>query len=328
MALRKRAIVVGLGSIGRRHARLLHERGDIEVQFCEPNDEMLDLTFREVGNLPVHGTFEGALDAKPDFVVIATPHQFHRDQSVKAMDKSIHVLCEKPMSDRLEDAFRMKRAAERSDAILSIGFMLHFNPGLLRVKNLIESGTLGQVLAIQYKVGSYITLVNSRSRYQADMEGAVLMDYAHQPDTINWLLGKKPKGVFCTATQGGDLEFSSNPNVLTMVCDYQEPLIATIMLNYLQMPERQECEVVGDQGWVLFDVKQGEIRIGNKEKDDFTIETIHVVRDEMFQNEHQVFLDAIEGKGDPSCPPEEAIVSMQIIEAAMSSWKKEQRIEL
>jgi UDP-N-acetylglucosamine 3-dehydrogenase len=232
------------------------------------------------------------------------------------------------MSDRLEDARRMLDAAEKSDAVLSVGFMLHFNPGLLRLKELIDDGVLGRVMAVQYKVGSYITLVNSQSRYQADMQGALLMDYAHQPDTIHWLLGSKPLGVYCTGATGGDMEFSSDPNVLTLVCDYEEPLVATIMLNYLQMPERQECEVVGDRGWALLDFKQGEIRIGNKQNDDIASESFSVVRDEMYRKEHQVFLDAMEGKGQPSSPAEEAIVSMEIIEAAMISRQIGQRVPL
>ena len=328
MALRKRVIVVGLGSIGRRHARLLHQRGDMDVQFCEPSDDMLALAFRDVGELSVYHSYEEALDTNPDFVVIATPHGLHHEQTIQALERGVHVLCEKPMSVNLEDAHSMQKAAEKSSAILSVGFMLHFNPGLLRLKELIESGDLGDVMAVQYKVGSYITLVNSGSRYQADMEGALLMDYAHQPDTVHWLLGRKPKGVYCTGITGGDMEFSSDPNVITLVCDYEEPLVTTIMLNYLQMPERQECEVVGDKGWALLDAKHGEIRIGNRGKDEQLIETVPVVRDEMYQKEHQVFLDATEGKGKPSSPPEEAIVSMEVIEAAMASLRKGLRIAL
>ena len=328
MALRKRVVVVGLGSIGRRHARLLHQRADMDVQFCEPSRDMLALAYRDVGELPVHHSYEEALGANPDFVVIATPHQLHGEQTVEALERGVHVLCEKPMSDRLEDARKMLAAAEESDALLSVGFMLHFNPLLLRLKELIDGGVLGRVMAVQYKVGSYITLVNSRSRYQADMQGALLMDYAHQPDTIHWLLGKKPRGVYCTGATGGDMEFSSDPNILTLVCDYEEPLVATVTLNYVQMPERQECEVVGDRGWALLDFKLGEIRIGNRENDDITLESFPVVRDEMYQREHQVFLDAIEGRGRLSSPAEEAIVSMEIVEAAMLSRRKKQRVTL
>ena len=328
MALMKRVVVVGLGSIGRRHARLLQDRDDVEVQFCEPNDQMLSMARNEIGELPTYRTYEEALATEPDLIVIATPHQLHCEQTLRALARGIHVLCEKPMSDKLEDAIKMREAAEESNALLGIGFMLHFHPGLQRLKQLIDTEALGAIVAVNYKIGSYITLVNSKSRYQADMEDALLMDYAHQPDTIHWLLGKRPTGVYCSGTTGGDMEFSSNPNLLTVVCEFAEPLVATIMLNYLQMPERHECELVGDKGWALFDMKQGEIRIAGKDREDIAVEHVPVVRDEMYQEEHQVFLDAIEGKGSPGSPPAEALVSMEIIDAAIASRRRAQRVAL
>ncbi len=328
MTLKRRAVVVGIGSIGRRHARLLNDRVDVDVELCEPEEVMIDLAYQEVGRLPVHVSFEEALACEPDFVVIATPHQLHCEQTVQALDRGIHVLCEKPMSDRLEDAATMMEAATRSEAILSIGFMLHFHPGILRLKELISNGTLGTVLQVQYKVGSYVTLVNSLSRFQAAMEGSLLLDFAHQPDIIHWILGQKPKGVHMAARQGGEMELTSQPNFLTMVYDYEEPLLATVELNYLQMPERHECEIIGDRGWALYDLNQGELRIGSKEDGSLTKEKILAERDDVFRKEHQAFLDAIDGKRKPSSPPEEALVSMEIIHAAIASWKSGKRIEL
>ncbi|MBM4460959.1 MAG: Gfo/Idh/MocA family oxidoreductase [Chloroflexi bacterium] len=237
MALTRRVIVVGLGSIGRRHARLLNARGDLAVELCEPAPANLELAYAEVGWLPTYGTYTEALRTRPELMVIATPHGLHCEQTVRALEQGIHVLCEKPMSDRLADARTMlaaaDRARQRSGAVLSIGFMLHFHPLLARLKQLVADGALGAVLHVHYNVGSYITLVNSRSRYQADLEGALLLDYAHQPDFIYWLLGEKPVGVSMAAAQGGQFEHTSMPNVLALTCDYARPLLTTIHLNYL-----------------------------------------------------------------------------------------------
>lgn len=328
MALKKRVIVVGLGSIGRRHARLLCEREDIVLEFCEPNERALRMARSELGGLPAYASYDDALASRPDLVVVATPHRYHCEQTVRALEQDIHVLCEKPMSDGLVGARKMQVAAERSRAVLSIGFMLHFHPGVGRLKHLIQSGTLGTILQIQYKVGSYITLANSQSRYQASLEGALLLDYAHQPDIIYWLLQQKPRGVYMAAGRGGQLEFTANPNYLAMVCDYDTPLLSTIELNYLQMPERHECEIIGDEGWALLDFARGALRIGEKHRNRETEEKIEAVRDDMYRQEHQAFLDAIEGKRAPASPAEEAIVAMEIIDAALASWRTGARVTL
>ena len=328
MALTPRVVVVGLGSIGRRHARLLHARGDLTVELCEPEPGNLKLAIQEVGRLPNHRSYAEALATDPDMMVIATPHDLHGEQTVQALDRHIHVLCEKPMSDRLEDAKDMQRAARRSRAVLSIGFMLHFHPLARRLKQILAEGVLGTVLQVHYSVGSYITLVNSRSRYQSSLEGALLLDYAHQPDLIYWLLGEKPSGVYMAATQGGRFEFTSTPNVLALVCDYQRPLLTTIHLNYAQMPQRSACEIIGDRGWALAEIERMSLRLGLRTDASERGETLAVDRDDLYRAEHQAFLDAIAGRREPSSPANEAIVSMEIADAALRSWREQRRVEL
>lgn len=332
MALSRRIIVVGLGSIGRRHARLLHARGDLAVELCEPEPSNLDLAYAEVGQLPTYHTYSAALRTRPEMLVIATPHSLHCEQTVQALEQDVHVLCEKPMSDRLEDARRMldagEHARQRSGAVLSIAFMLHFHPLLARLKQIVADGTLGAVLQVHYSVGSYITLVNSRSRYQANLEGALLLDYAHQPDFIHWLLGEKPRGVYMAAVQGGQFEHTSLPNLLTLICDYNRPLLTTVSLNYAQMPQRGACEVIGDRGWALAEMEKGTLRIGLRADSSEREERIPVERDDLYRTEHQFFLDAVAGLRPPSSPASEAIVSMEITDAALRSWRAGRRIEM
>lgn len=328
MAVKKKIVVVGLGSIGKRHARLLKARADTEVMLCEPHAENLAQAQQELGPLPSMATFEAAVASHPDMLLIATPHSLHADQTIQALKLGIPVLCEKPMADSLAAARRMVEANERTGTLLSIAFMLHFHPGVRRLKQLIDSGELGAIISVRWSVGTYVTLVNSKSRYQRDLRGALLMDYAHQPDLIHYLLGKRPIGVYMSGVQGGDMELSSNPNTLTLLCDYAEPLTTAIHLNYIQVPDRHECELVGEAGWVVYDLKSGALRIGRRDKDCETVEQINVERDALYTEEHRVFFDAVAGKCPPSSPPAEAIVSMEIVEAGLRSWNEKRRVDL
>ncbi|HUV08264.1 MAG TPA: Gfo/Idh/MocA family oxidoreductase [Spirochaetia bacterium] len=328
MEVKQRAVVVGLGSIGRRHARLLNERPDIRVELCEPDEERLMRAVGELGRLPVHRDFSRALATEPEIVVIATPHRMHAEQTVAALNAGVHVLCEKPMSDNLEDASRMVSAARGTDTVLNIGFHLHFHPGLRRLKELVEGGHLGEIVHFHCRVGSYITLVNSISRYQADLEGALLLDYAHQPDLLYWILGRKPTGVSMTAVRGGKPDLTSNPNALALTCDYDTGIMATVHLNYVQMPERHEYEIAGDRAWAMWDLNTGILRVGRRSDSSVVEETTSVERDPVYREEHQAFLDAVDGKRKPESPAEEAIVSLEIIEAALKSWREVRRCVL
>lgn len=324
----RRIVVVGCGSIGLRHARLLARRGDLRVELCDPHRECLAAAKDAAGDVPCHTDFAAMLDTRPEMVVIATPHGLHAEQTIAALGAGVHVLCEKPMSDNLADARRMAEAAARGEAVLDIGFNLHFHPAMRRLKQLIVDGELGAVVHAHCRVGTYVTLVNSRSRHQSQLEGALLYDYAHQPDLLCWMLSVAPRGVHTAAILGGDLPLQSNPNVLSLTLDYARPLLATIHLNYVQMPQRHEYEIVGDRAWALFDFDANRLRIGRRESQAETVETFALERDELYQAEHQAFLDAIDGRRGPESPAPAAILSMQVIEAALRSWKESQRIAL
>jgi len=326
MALKPRIVVVGLGSIGRRHARLLAARGDLQVEWCEALPEALAFARKEIGEPAAsHASWAEALSSQPDMVVIATPHAQHAEQAIAASRAGIHVLCEKPLSDSLVRAREMVAAAESSRAVFTVGFQLHFHPALQRVKALLREGAVGSVHHAHALVGTYITLVNSKSRYQASLRGALFLDYAHQPDVFHYLLGTVPRGVYATGGQGGRLPLRSNPNFAAVVCDYAEPLISTIHLNYLQMPDRHEYEIVGDEGWIAVDMFKGEMRIGRQRDESTRVEHFPNDKDSWYRFEHEAFLQAIAGSRPPESPARDALISMEVIDATLRSFESRQR---
>ena len=324
----RRIVVVGCGSIGRRHARLLSDRKDLSVEICERSPEHLNRALEEVGNVPTHPSFKEMLETKPEMVVIATPHSLHAEQSVESLRAGSHVLCEKPMSHNLAEAKQMVSAVENSDRVFSVGFTFHFHPVMLKIRDMIKTGVLGELLYLHFHIGTYLTLMNSVSRHQAEVEGAIAMDYAHQPDLYCWWLNKLPTSVYAVGIQGGKLPLQSNPNVMAIILEYEQSPIATIHLNYVQHPDRGYCEIVGEKGWVFFDSKSSTLRIGMHEGNLETTEEYSIGRDSLYVTEHQVFLDAIAGKRTPESPAQESIRSMQIVEATLQSWKNNARINL
>jgi UDP-N-acetylglucosamine 3-dehydrogenase len=321
---KKRIVVVGLGSIGRRHARLLKERNDVAVELFELDTEAIAGALKEIGDIPVHNSFNGMLATRPYAVVIATPHKLHAEQTIRSLEAETHVFCEKPMSDNLCDAKRMQEAAEKAGKILAIGFQLHFHPGLMRLKSLLQEQIIGNVLHTHVRVGTYITLVNSKSRYQRRQHGALLFDYAHQPDILYWLLGDKPTAVYASAIEGGELEFSSNPNVVAITCEYNSLLLSTIHLNYVQMPERHEYEIIGDKGWIVLNCNESYLKIALAADGQIRTESFTVDRDALYRSEHTAFLDAAEGRRSPESSANDGLVSVAVCQAAFNSWKNGQ----
>lgn len=323
---RRRILVVGLGSIGKRHARLLSARADLDVQVCEPSSAVLEGAKAELGHLTAYASLEAGLAAKPEMVLIATPHHLHAVQAVASMKAGTHVLCEKPICVDVSEAREMIEASRQYKKTLCVGFHLHFQAGIARMKAIIDSGMIGTVAHLHCRVGSFITLRNSLSRYQEKLKGALVLDYAHQPDLILWLLGDLPAGVSMTGLQGGNLPHTSNPNVLGLTLDYARPVLATVHLNYMQMPQRHEYEVVGDKGWVVLDLDSGLIRIGLRETEKDTQERVSAERDDAYRSEHEAFIQAVDGKRLPESSGESAARSVELFSMAMRSWETGARV--
>ena len=95
----KRTLVVGTGSIGLRHLRLLRERENLSVEVCDSRPEGLAEAAEIAPEVPQWGDFQQAVAASPQIVVIATPPTFHAALACAALEAGAHVFCEKPISD-------------------------------------------------------------------------------------------------------------------------------------------------------------------------------------------------------------------------------------
>ncbi len=326
MAVNQRLVIVGAGSIGRRHGRLLNRRKDISVELCDTDPRALHEAMDVTGTLHQHHSFDQMLTSKPDMVLVASPHELHSGQTIRALESGAHVLCEKPMADRIDTARMVLERARYSNRVLVYGFSNHFHPGILKTREIIKSGQLGEIQYVHFHIGTYGTLVNSRSRYQANTEAALLMDYVHQPDLLYWMLGKSPAGVYASGSMGGNLELKSNPNSMTLLLDYDEPLTASIHLNYIQYPDRYHFEFLGDHGWIYYDLNTNVLHYGDRNNQAISKQEIHFERDRLYEAEHQAFFDAIAGKRSPESSAEDAMQSMIVLEAAIQSWKTKMRV--
>ena len=114
MAVKRRVVLAGLGSIGQRHARLLRERSDVLLEVFEPEADALGPLLTEAADLRVHSDFEQMLASSPDVVWIASPTRCHASQAIAALRAGAHVFCEKPMSERPEDAAEVRREIGRA----------------------------------------------------------------------------------------------------------------------------------------------------------------------------------------------------------------------
>jgi predicted dehydrogenase len=129
--------VIGTGSLGFHHARILRDVPEISMKGAfEIRPDRAQEVSRELG-IEAHGELEGLLETV-DAVVIAVPTTQHEEVAAAALERGVHVLIEKPMAPDLDAADRILSAGEKTGAVVQIGHVERFNPAILAAEPYIE----------------------------------------------------------------------------------------------------------------------------------------------------------------------------------------------
>lgn len=135
-----------------------------------------------------------ALPKFADCVFVCTQDQMHDQPVRQALAKGYHVLCEKPMSPSAQECQAMGQAAEENGRILSICHVLRYSPFFVKIKQLLDSGAIGQLVSIQHieSVGYWHmahSFVRGNWRSKAETSPMILAKCCHDMDILLWLAG-------------------------------------------------------------------------------------------------------------------------------------------
>ena len=181
--------VIGLGNMGKHHARNYHQIENSNlIAVCDLNENLAKLTAQKF-NCKAYTTYQEMLDKESiQAVSIAVPTKFHAQVAIDCMKRGIDVLVEKPIAPTINEAENMIQIAKDQNKILQVGHIERFNPAVQKLKALLDIGKLGEVTSIiARRVGAVPIQVR-------DMN--VIIDLAvHDIDIINYLYDKMPTAI-------------------------------------------------------------------------------------------------------------------------------------
>ena len=152
MAEKIRIGIIGTGGIAHSHMRSYLEMKDVEIVGASdivPGKARAFLDEFGLTGVPAFENNDDLFSLQPDGVSVCTYNTQHDPCACAAMKAGCHVLCEKPMSVRLDEAIHMARVQKETGKILTIGFQPRYDPNMIMVKELVRSGILGDVYYIQ-----------------------------------------------------------------------------------------------------------------------------------------------------------------------------------
>lgn len=187
-----RFAVVGTGGMGGTHARNLAGCPDVEVTWLVDIDtDRANKLAADIGGRVTADMEEAFAADDVDVALIALPTGLHRMGVEAAAKHRKHIFCEKPIARTNEDAWAMVRICEEAGVSLMVGHVVRFISEYMRIKEVLDAGTLGQIGMVR---GSRVNPpVMERSPWFADVEksGGVVLDLMiHEIDTFRWFFGE------------------------------------------------------------------------------------------------------------------------------------------
>jgi predicted dehydrogenase len=320
MVSKRTVLLVGCGSIGQRHARLLGEREDISLWICDPVEENLVTPQNETRVDRVFADYRMGLQEQPDMVWVCTPNRLHAPVAIDALNAGADVFCEKPLADTVEAAQAIVDTVEQSGKTCMLGYSLRWNPGYQFMAQAIQSGQIGAPVAGRVRLHGYESLLCARTNYRQSERGALLLDYSHEIDALRWFLGEIVEARAFAATLGSR-EKSITPNIVAGILRFAGGQVATLQIDYVQLPGAREIDIFADKGMLHYNTGDGFVRCYTGGDGDYHDVPGALPRDDYYRNEIQSFLDAVDGKCAPVVTAQDGLQVMKAVFELVTSYE-------
>lgn len=194
--------IVGVGKMGLSHLSILNTHPEVRVVgLCDASGYVLDVMHKYTGLAPFPD-YRSLIDqAKPDAVLVATPTRTHAEIARYAIERGIHVFVEKPFCLSVDEGRELAALAARAGVVNQVGYHYRFVGAFQHVKQLIESGAIGEIHNWRAEAYGPVVLQPKGMTWRSSKNegGGCLYDYAsHAVNLINHLFGM-PAGVGGTA---------------------------------------------------------------------------------------------------------------------------------
>lgn len=314
--------VVGVGSMGQNHARVLDKMDCLEG-VMDKDKGVADEVGKRFG-VPSFYDLDDLLDANYDAISVSTPAHTHLEVCDRVIDRGFDLLVEKPIALSVEDAEKIVGKAEKKGVVLAVGMIERHNPVVGSTKALLDNGNFGDAITISSK------RVSSFPGRVSDM--GVIFDLAiHDIDIMRYLIGEKVVRVY---TLGGLSEESSKyEDHANIMLQFENGVTGVVEVNWLTPHKVRTLSITCSNDYVEVDYINQSLVVTSSQLLEYdasnlfdiplehNIRKFSVKRQEPLKREMQDFIKAVKGEHDPLVTGEDGLKSMEVVEAAYKSMK-------
>lgn len=320
-----RVAVVGLGMMGRHHARVWNEIGEnVELAGVSDVDKATIERITRGRNLAGFHDYEHMFDdVKPDAISIVVPTNQHEAVAVAAMERGINVLIEKPLGPDGPAARRIIESARRTGCVATVGHIERFNPAVLELDRRLGENPLGRIFQIKSRRTGPMA---ARIR-----DVGVTTDLAtHDIDIIRQVVGAPIVRIYAETAQQ---VHSSQEDLFTGLFRFANDVVGLLDINWLTPTKIRELSVAGERGMFVVDYLEQNLTFFENSDADPNFEVLAKVsgvsegnmiryaidRVEPLRAELEAFAAAVRGERPPGVSLADGLMAVLLAEIALES---------
>lgn len=318
-----KVVIFGSGSIGRRHAKNLEALGVTDIAWASL-DSSRKSEHKKNDGLRFY-SLEEAKNFHPNMVFVCNPTSLHVETASFFVQEETPIYLEKPVGSNLvevESLFQLWK--EKQKPKIFVGYQYRFHPTLAKAKEILDSGALGEILAVNAEVGEWLPGFHPEEDYRIsyaskeELGGGVVFTLSHEVDYLYWLFGKM-LSVYCLGGKRSDLEISAEDTAwMTLKMKNGAPI--HLRMSYWRKPTQRKCEIFGSKGTLYWNYEGNLIWDAGKDSGErvFSLPK-EWNRNEMFLGSTGAFLNSVRHDLPPAISLEDGYEVMKILCAAKDS---------
>lgn len=286
-------LIVGFGSIGKRHYSNLKKMGYENLSVYDPCDNAFE---SEVSRLP-ELTVQTAEQFK--VVLICSPNNFHIKHALVCSKAGCDLFIEKPLSHKLDKIDDLIAVCKRKKIINMVGCNMRFHPCLRYIKKYLQSGKLGKVYSIKNEFGYYLPYWRPGHDYRKNYAvkkhtgGGIILDDIHEFDLLFWLNDfNKVIDYKLISNRASNLKIKTEDQAVG-IFKFKNKVIGTVFCDYLEQPYNRTCKIIGEKGNLSWDFTANKIVLAEKNKSKILFSLSNYEFNNVYIKELEYFLNLI-----------------------------------
>ncbi|MBF0232988.1 MAG: Gfo/Idh/MocA family oxidoreductase [Desulfamplus sp.] len=314
-------LVVGYGSIGRRHVHNMSKMDSIKniIVYTKIKDSIDNICEKISFINAAKIDLDSAIDSyEIHFAIIANETYKHIDTAMILAQKHIHLLIEKPISHTIEAVVSLSAIVQKNQIKVFVAYNLRFLAAMKYLKEQISQKVIGDIYFAQIEVGQYLPSwranVDYKNSYSANAAygGGVALDLSHEVDYMCYLFGE-PQFWKTIRSKVSELEINSE-DIFEGIYKYKTGFICHVHMDYLQRNAVRKLRILGSGGEIICDFIGKWIEIILPERTMKLTDKNLFNLDDTYKAELEDFIQTLESKNEPSISIDDGINALKLLE--------------